>query len=656
VQAAATEHEGSPHAVYKLRLLDPDDTTLIERTLTLTPVDDHSQESENALFSDLFAKPAGQVATIQLLADATAIYTVTPGINLPTVTVQQPAGGAVIEDSLTIGWTANDPDPDDRLLFTVQYSHDNGASWHTLAINVPSTPDPTTSLTLSDLGSLHGSAPNSALIRVLATDGYNTAIDMSEPFTVQNRPPLPVIITPAEGQTFAGGQAVVLQGSATDPEDGGLGDDSLRWQLDGIGHGSGAAVTADGLTPGAHTAALAATDATSQTVTTTVSFDIAPLTLPLTSTEPLLDGFCEDGGYAVGANLHLKPYGDGAQASVQVLRSDDHLWVCFSGLQKGALDPGAYVGVRADSDYSRDPQAQPTDTGFFVGENGGAFTRAGDGAGDFGAPSLEGVQAVVSAITDTWTAELRMDKAAFNGWEHRVGLSFGHHSVAQEDDDYPWPYSAQWANPATWATTALGSQPVITALDPFSATVLGPSFTLTVTGSGFVSGTQALWNGSELPTTFVDDEHLTVQVATAQLDSAALVQVKTRGPAPAAFESNELPFVVAALQPEVTSLSPQSVLAESSALTLTVAGSHFAADAQVLWNGTPLPTQFISSTQVKAQVEAALLVNGQTVGVAVRNPTPDATISPVVPFEVQPNTDPDVPPVNPRLYLPMIEK
>jgi hypothetical protein len=374
------------------------------------------------------------------------------------------------------------------------------------------------------------------------------------------------------------------------------------------------------------------------------------LTVPI-STTPTLDGYCDEAGYAAGSSLQLKPYSDSAQANVRVVRDDNYLWACFSGLQVGVADPGAVVGVRADIDNSRDPLAQPTDAGFFVGEDGSVYTLAGDGAGNFVVPGPGGLEAQVSTVGMSWSAELRIDKAMLGGWDHLVGLNFGHYSVTTQNDDYLWPYRSESSKPSTWATTALGSQPVITALEPFTATVLGPSFPLTVTGSGFISGTVALWNGTPLPTTVVDGEHLSVQVGAEQIASAAVVQVKAQSPAPGNFVSNEVPFLVEALTPVISSLSPGSVPAENPTLTLIIDGSNFAPDAEVLWNGTPLTTQFVSPTQVKVQIDAALLTNGQTVGVAVRNPQPDERISPAVSFEVQPNLT-----VTSNLDLPLVVK
>ncbi len=136
-QASAPDHDGATHAVFKLRLLDAVGTVLVERILTLTDMDDHAADGASALFSDLFPQPAGQVAKIQLLADDTVIDEIQPGAASPTVAISQPTVGAVIDKPLTIAWTADDSDPDDQLLFTVQYSHDGGANGTPLSSTIP---------------------------------------------------------------------------------------------------------------------------------------------------------------------------------------------------------------------------------------------------------------------------------------------------------------------------------------------------------------------------------------------------------------------------------------------------------------------------------------------------------------------------------------
>ena len=356
-QAAEADHGVLPHAAYKLRLLAANNTVLHEEPVTPLIIDDHVAGSQPALFSATFAPPAGKVAKVQLLADATVITSLTPGPGLPTVSVQQPAGGAVIDASLTIQWQAADPDPADRLLFTVQYSYDGGLQWHTLVNDFPASPTGTNKLVLGDLGSLHGTTGQTAVIRVIASDGYNTAIGTSPLFSVTNRKPDVAVVAPVNGQSIPAPQPVVLSGVANDAEDGGLNGAALTWAVDGAAAGTGADVAVAGLAPGAYTATLTATDANANAGTASVGFQVAPLGIPLAAA-PLLDGHCDDGAYDGGVDVPLAPYADGGQATVHLLRTDTHLWACFSGMNKGASTPGAFAGLRVDVDNSRDALAQ----------------------------------------------------------------------------------------------------------------------------------------------------------------------------------------------------------------------------------------------------------------------------------------------------------
>src|SRR5205807_6465740 len=60
--------------------------------------------------------------------------------------------------------------------------------------------------------------------------------------------------------------------------------------------------------------------------------------------------------------------------------------------------------------------------------------------------------------------------------------------------------------------------------------------------------------------------------------------------------------------------------------TLTVNGTNFVNGATVNWNGTPLSTTFVSSTQLTATVPASLIATAGTASITATNPTcPGAT-------------------------------
>jgi len=62
-------------------------------------------------------------------------------------------------------------------------------------------------------------------------------------------------------------------------------------------------------------------------------------------------------------------------------------------------------------------------------------------------------------------------------------------------------------------------QPQITTLSPGTISVNAMPALLTVDGSGFVAGSEILWNGNPLQTTFMDSGHLQVTITQETLDS-----------------------------------------------------------------------------------------------------------------------------------------
>src|SRR5260370_18230496 len=71
--------------------------------------------------------------------------------------------------------------------------------------------------------------------------------------------------------------------------------------------------------------------------------------------------------------------------------------------------------------------------------------------------------------------------------------------------------------------------------------------------------------------------------------------------------------------PILRSISPTSVPAGSSQ-TITLTGSNFFADSQILFNGNSRPTTFLGSTQLSVQLSGSDLANPGTQTLSVSNP------------------------------------
>ncbi|MGL4650500.1 MAG: hypothetical protein ACRC1H_13915, partial [Caldilineaceae bacterium] len=369
----------------------------------------------------------------------------------------------------------------------------------------PGGPGPNYQLVVNNLSMLHGSAANAARVRVIASDGYNTTVATSPAFTLPNQKPVAAILDPSAG-TFQDPQLPVsFEGMGTDAEDGALTGTKLRWRVNGAFVGSDTNLVIAGIAPGTWPVTLEARDAQNQLGSDAGTLVVSPLSIPQAG-GATLDGLCDDANYANAAQVTLKPYGTGlaGAASVRLRHDGTNLWACFSGLKRGAESPVAYAGLRFDVDESRDATAQPNDFGFFVQENGGAFSRQGNGGGLLTASGPAGMQAqsVGDPVSNTWSAEMRIPGSLLGGLNHIVGMMAGHEDVSASLDDYRWPHAtptlAGEDAPNTWGRTVLGLLPFIGAIDPISFTVGAPDVTLVIDGANFAPGARVLWNGVEL--------------------------------------------------------------------------------------------------------------------------------------------------------------
>jgi uncharacterized protein (TIGR03437 family) len=193
-------------------------------------------------------------------------------------------------------------------------------------------------------------------------------------------------------------------------------------------------------------------------------------------------------------------------------------------------------------------------------------------------------------------------------------------------------------------TNPPANTPGLTSLSPSTAVAGAGAFTMTVNGSGFVSGSVVQWNGAALTTTFVSATQLTAAVPASDIASIGVEQVSVINPGGGA--SNALSFTIQASvtsQPlSITSIAPSSATAGGGAFTLTVNGSGFSPSLNSLqgpipgtvvqWNGTALQTTFISSTQLTAAVPAGDLASVGTAQVTVANGA--STTSNALPFTI----------------------
>ncbi len=183
-------------------------------------------------------------------------------------------------------------------------------------------------------------------------------------------------------------------------------------------------------------------------------------------------------------------------------------------------------------------------------------------------------------------------------------------------------------NPAPGGGTSSGASfainnpsPTVTSLSPTSTTAGSAAFTLTVTGSSFISSSQVQWNGSNRTTTYVSATQLTAAITAADVASAALIPVTVVNPSPGGGMSTAASFAINNPVPTLAGMSPASANAGAVGFTLTLTGGGFNSESQAQWNGNNRPTTYTGS-QLLVVISAADIASGAWVPVTVVNPGP----------------------------------
>jgi hypothetical protein len=191
------------------------------------------------------------------------------------------------------------------------------------------------------------------------------------------------------------------------------------------------------------------------------------------------------------------------------------------------------------------------------------------------------------------------------------------------------------ATAVTSASTFTVSAPTIGTLSSTAAAATDSNFTLTVTGTNFVSGVSKVWWGSEvtaLATTYVSSTQLTATVTKAtELATAGAVSVTVQNGASTAT-SNGVTFTVAAA-PTLASVTSTATVTHNKTASVTLTGTGFIAGSTVMFGTTPIATTFVSSTSLTAAVTAAEIPTASAVSVTVVGPG-GATTTPAVTLTV----------------------
>lgn len=211
------------------------------------------------------------------------------------------------------------------------------------------------------------------------------------------------------------------------------------------------------------------------------------------------------------------------------------------------------------------------------------------------------------------------------------------------------------------AVSSTTATPVITSVSPNQAFLNSPDTTISVFGSGLTVRSVVQWNGTNLTSTygtcqvaFAYAYCLRASIPSSLLTSVATASLTVSSPTANTAVSNSLPFnVTNPPVPTVTSLSVSSG-PTNKPVSLGVTGSGFATTSSVMLNGISVPTTFVSTTSLTAQVPASSLATSGVFPVTVVTPAPGGGTSAPQYFTAYvaiPNNSMVYNPVNGLFYL-----
>jgi Tol biopolymer transport system component len=198
-------------------------------------------------------------------------------------------------------------------------------------------------------------------------------------------------------------------------------------------------------------------------------------------------------------------------------------------------------------------------------------------------------------------------------------------------------------NPTPAISGIFPDQATATELSGSACTSASPT-TISIAGTGFITTSQAQWNGNNRTTTLnVNTNQLTVSLLACDLTTAGINQVTVMNPAPGGGTSFAANFVI--IQPNnpapvISMISPSSTavgaLPPGGTITVSAsaATSGFVSPSVVAFNGSPRTTTFVSSTELTAQVLDSDVAANASINVTVSSPTPGGGVSAPVVFTV----------------------
>jgi hypothetical protein len=171
--------------------------------------------------------------------------------------------------------------------------------------------------------------------------------------------------------------------------------------------------------------------------------------------------------------------------------------------------------------------------------------------------------------------------------------------------------------------------PALNEVNPQGAEAGSGQIIADIFGSNFLPASKLRWNGADRVTTYIGPNYLQVMISAADMAQPGTAVITVVNPTPGGGSSNLVGFVVTAPGdnpvPSLTTLSPATAVANDPTVPgtrMTLYGTNFTADSDVLWNGSPRYTTYISETELRISLKASDIAQPNAASIQVRNSTP----------------------------------
>jgi uncharacterized protein (TIGR03437 family) len=164
----------------------------------------------------------------------------------------------------------------------------------------------------------------------------------------------------------------------------------------------------------------------------------------------------------------------------------------------------------------------------------------------------------------------------------------------------------------------------VTSVNPSTIPAGGPDGTIQVFGVNFVPGAQVLWNvgstGTPLVTQYQNSTFLLALVTADLYHNPAQIGISVKNPGASPTKTLTLIVGPDPFGTRITSLDPKAAVTGGPAFLLTVNGERFVQGSTIAWQTNPLPTTFVTSTQLTTTIPASLIAADGAVLISVITP------------------------------------